>query len=265
MASEEEWIRTRAGLRFGQQFRGTVIAVPNPGATGIFVDIALPVGGFVDVLLLPTVAEHWPAVGTQTDFEVWWADQRHQVRLKPVDRRFLRDDFDAWQADWRPGWPEDVPVDQAWVTAAATAKRDTGVIERTLREAGWHPGRSVPVDGWRETLERSDLIRMHCAAERFLTEFGGLEVQISGPGINVAPTPFHFKPDYCIGEEDRFAGWSETLGRDLFPIGELDGAGSFWASTRPARSISSRPGLRRSGLPRTRWTSSSWASPRPGL
>ncbi|WP_051942544.1 SUKH-3 domain-containing protein [Streptacidiphilus rugosus] len=47
-------------------------------------------------------------------------------------------------------------------------------------------------------------------------------MQISGPGITCAKTPFHFKPDYCLGEEDRFAGWSETLGRDLFPIGELD-------------------------------------------
>ncbi|MEY9845554.1 SUKH-3 domain-containing protein [Streptacidiphilus sp. MAP5-3] len=222
MASEEEWIQTRAGLRLGQRFRGRVTAVPNPGATGVFVDIGLPVGGFVDVLLLPTFAELWPSVGTEADFEVWWADQRHQVRLKPVDRRFLRDDFDVWRANWRPGWPEDVPVDQAWVAATATAKRDTGVVEQTMREAGWHPGRSVPVKGWRETLERSGLVRMHDAAERFLTEFGGLEVQISGPGITCAKTPFHFKPDCCMGEEDRFADWGETLGRDLFPIGELD-------------------------------------------
>jgi hypothetical protein len=113
-------------------------------------------------------------------------------------------------------------VGRAWVAAAAAVKREAGVIERTLREAGWHPGRSVPVDGWRETLETSGLIRMHGAAERFLSEFGGLEVQINGPGINVARTPFHFRPDSCLGEEDRFAEWSEELGRDVFPIGELD-------------------------------------------
>ncbi|MET9914608.1 hypothetical protein ABZZ74_49360 [Streptomyces sp. NPDC006476] len=120
MVSAEEWIRIRRGLRFGQRFRGTVTAVPRPGATGIFVDIGLPVGGFVDVLLLPQDAERWPGEGTEAEFEVWWADQRQQVRLKPVDPQFLRDDFARWQADRRPGWPEDVPVDKAWVDATAT-------------------------------------------------------------------------------------------------------------------------------------------------
>jgi hypothetical protein len=222
MVSEGEWIRVRAGLKLGQRFRGTVTAVPKPGATGIFVDIGLPVGGFVDVLLLPTSAERWPAVGDEAEFEVWWADQRHQVRLKPVDRRLLREDFDQWQARWRPGWPEDVAVDQAWVTAAVASKRDTGVVEETLRAAGWRPGRQVRVEGWREMLERSGLVRMHDAAERFLTEFGGLSVSLSGPGITCAKTPFEFDPEHCVGEEDRFAEWGETIGRDLFPIGATD-------------------------------------------
>ncbi|MFJ6433303.1 hypothetical protein, partial [Streptomyces sp. NPDC091416] len=106
MVSVEEWIQARIGLRLGQKLSGTVTAVPNPGATGIFIDIGLPVGGFVDVLLLPADAEHWPTVGTVAEFEVWWADARSQVRLKPVERKFLREDFDEWLAQWRPGWPE---------------------------------------------------------------------------------------------------------------------------------------------------------------
>lgn len=146
MVSAEEWVRIRRGLRFGQRFRGTATAVPRPGAIGIFVDIGLPVGGFVDVLLLPTVAERWPDQGTEAEFEVWWADQRQQVRLKPVDPQFLRDDFAHWQADWRPGWPEDVPVDKAWADAAATYLRGTAVIEETLRSAGWRPGPHVSTD-----------------------------------------------------------------------------------------------------------------------
>ncbi|MFI5797470.1 SUKH-3 domain-containing protein [Streptomyces sp. NPDC051677] len=222
MVSAEEWIRIRRGLRFGQRFRGTVTAVPRPGAIGIFVDIGLPVGGFVDVLLLPTIAERWPDQGTEAEFEVWWADQRQQVRLKPVDPQFLRDDFAHWQADWRPGWPEDVPVDKAWVDAAATYRRGTGVIEETLRSAGWRPGRHVSTDHWRKTLEKTGLVRMHDAAEAFLAEFGGLDVQISGPGITCAKTPFNFDPDNLIGEEDCFADWSHTIGRAIFPLGELD-------------------------------------------
>lgn len=50
----------------------------------------------------------------------------------------------------------------------------------------------------------------HDAAGAFLAEFGGLDVQISGPGITCAKTPFNFDPDNLIGEEDRFAGWSDS-------------------------------------------------------
>jgi hypothetical protein len=134
----------------------------------------------------------------------------------------LREDFEEWQARWRPGWPENMPVDQAWVEAEAASLRETGAVEETLRAAGWWPGRSVPVQPWREMLEATGLVRMHEAAELFLSEFGGLDVQISGPGINVAKTPFHFDPEQVAGEEDRFADWNVTLGRDIFPIGELD-------------------------------------------
>ncbi|MER7756714.1 SUKH-3 domain-containing protein [Kitasatospora sp. NPDC097643] len=222
MVSVEEWIRARRDLRLGQRLSGTVTAVPTPGATGLFVDVGLPVGGFVDVLLLPEDAHRWPAVGTVAEFEVWWADQRPQVRLKPVDRQFLREDFDEWLARWRPSWPENLPVDQAWVEAEAAPLREAGTVEETLRAAGWRPGRRVPVQPWRELLEASGLVRMHEAAELFLSEFGGLDVRISGPGINVAKARFHFDPELALGEEDRFADWSATLGRDIFPIGELD-------------------------------------------
>ncbi|MBP0450991.1 SUKH-3 domain-containing protein [Kitasatospora sp. RG8] len=227
MVSVEEWIRVRRGLRLGQRLSGTVTAVPAPGATGLFVDVGLPVGGFVDVLLLPGDGHRWPAVGTVAEFEVWWADKRPQVRLKPVDRRFLREDFDEWRARWRPGWPENVPVDQAWVEAEAAPLREAGAVEETLRAAGWWPGRRVPVRPWREMLEATGLVRMHEAAELFLSEFGGLDVRIDGPGIDVAKTRFHFDPEPVAGEEDRFADWSATVGKDLFPIGELDGGRFF--------------------------------------
>ncbi|MGW1892785.1 hypothetical protein ACWCP6_21480 [Streptomyces sp. NPDC002004] len=89
--------------------------MPRPGAIGIFVDIGLRVGGCVDVLLLPERAERWPVEGTVTDVEVWWADSRQQVRLKPSDPRYLRTDFADFAACVRPGWPSDigrpVPVD----------------------------------------------------------------------------------------------------------------------------------------------------------
>ncbi|MFG2650256.1 hypothetical protein [Streptomyces sp. NPDC048436] len=103
--SESEWAAIRGRLRFGQVFTGTVVHVPRPGAIGLFVDIGLPVGGFVDVLMLPMTAERWPAEGTVTGFEVWWADAgRVQIRLKPVELAYLNEDFDELMASLHPNW-----------------------------------------------------------------------------------------------------------------------------------------------------------------
>jgi hypothetical protein len=104
----EQWNSIRAGLRFGQRLRGRVVQVPRPGTIGVFVDVGLPVGGFVDVLLLPRNAARWPAIGTESEFEVWWADSRPQIRLKPVGPAFLREDFTAWQERVRPIWPAEL-------------------------------------------------------------------------------------------------------------------------------------------------------------
>lgn len=111
MISDAEWRRIRGELRFGQVFTGTVVNVPRPGAIGIFVDIGLDVGGFVDVVHLPrTRAEaRWPVEGTVTRFEVWWAaDEPQQIRLRPLDPAYRCDDFAEYVERWRPGWPEQV-------------------------------------------------------------------------------------------------------------------------------------------------------------
>ncbi|MFF9983052.1 hypothetical protein [Streptomyces erythrochromogenes] len=108
MVTGVEWAQIRRDLRFGQVFEGTVVKVPQPGAIGIFVDIGLSVGGFVDVLLLPSEGEDWPSEGTVADFEIWWADSRQQIRLKPSDSRYLRSDFPDFIERFRPSWPADV-------------------------------------------------------------------------------------------------------------------------------------------------------------
>lgn len=90
-----------------------------------------------------------------------------------------------------------------------------------LREAGWVPGRQVDVSRWVRALEDEGII-VHGAARRFLAEFGGLAVEISGPGANCARAPFEFGPLQCLGEEDRFLEWSEETGRSICPVGVLD-------------------------------------------
>ncbi|MCX4632533.1 hypothetical protein [Streptomyces sp. NBC_01443] len=108
MVTDAEWARMRRGLRFGQVFEGTVVKVPKPGAIGIFVDIGLSVGGFIDVVLLPEESEDWPAEGSVATFEIWWADSRQQIRLKPSDSRFLRNDFADFVERFRSSWSSDV-------------------------------------------------------------------------------------------------------------------------------------------------------------
>ncbi|MFG2439670.1 hypothetical protein [Streptomyces sp. NPDC048508] len=104
MVTDAEWTRIRRGLRFGQVFEGTVVMVPRPGAIGIFVDIGLSVGGFVDALWLSDENEDWPAEGTVADFKIFWADGRQQIRLVPCDFRYLRNDFTATVERFRPNW-----------------------------------------------------------------------------------------------------------------------------------------------------------------
>lgn len=91
------WDRVRAGLVLGQRLSGTVARVPRLGAIGIFVDLGLPIAGFVDVLLLPFDTGCWPDEGTVTDFFVWWMDpKKAQIRLVPAESCFRRGDFDTW-------------------------------------------------------------------------------------------------------------------------------------------------------------------------
>lgn len=93
--------------------------------------------------------------------------------------------------------------------------------EKVLRSSGWKDGRLVDVSRWRSHFEANG-IAMHDAAERFLSEFGGITVKAKGPGITRAREPFELNPLLAEGEEERFLEWGEEIGASLFPLGELD-------------------------------------------
>lgn len=153
VVSDVEWKQIRSRLRFGQVFTGTVVRVPRPGAIGVFVDIGLRVGGFVDVLLHQFLPERWPVEGTVTQFEVLWADERQQLRLKPVDPAYLRNDFAEQVARWRPGWP--TQVGQLVEAEPADGARRTADCAPRLRahSAGSGLSRRFPqVDGRRPSI-----------------------------------------------------------------------------------------------------------------
>lgn len=100
-------------------------------------------------------------------------------------------------------------------------RRFSEEAESILIAGGWAPGRTVDVSTWRDQFKARGL-SMHDAAEKFLREFGGLDVRISGSGLTSAKEPFQFDPELALGEEDSFALWSRRIGHSLFPLGELD-------------------------------------------
>ncbi|MGW5863025.1 hypothetical protein ACWFRJ_12730 [Streptomyces sp. NPDC055239] len=83
---------TGGPLPRGTRLTGTVSVLPwGPGTVGLFVDLGLPLTGFVDMVRLPLDPEDWPDVGTVTEFEVT-AVAFHlepprsapQIRLRPT-------------------------------------------------------------------------------------------------------------------------------------------------------------------------------------
>src|SRR5262245_5957581 len=83
---------------------------------------------------------------------------------------------------------------------------------------------------------------MHPAAEVFLGEFGGLLVDVHGPGRTAARTPFELDPSLCAGEEDRFRDWGVEIGASLYPLGELDHGRYFLGMDDRGLTTSWRPG-----------------------
>jgi hypothetical protein len=115
-----------------------------------------------------------------------------------------------------------------WPRSAPTIKVNELIDEmrRTLRRAGWVPGRHVDTSTWRARLGADGLV-MHAAAEGFLSEFGGLAFADGGPGISRAREPLELDPLLALGEDEMFREWGELIGEDIFPIGELDNGRYF--------------------------------------
>jgi hypothetical protein len=94
-------------------------------------------------------------------------------------------------------------------------------VDAVLRHEGWFPGRSVDVSLWSELFLDNDVV-MHSAAREFLVEFGGIALDVVGPGVNMAKAPSQFDPVLCRGEGEVFAEWSQEIGMEIFPIGAYD-------------------------------------------
>ncbi len=112
--------------------------------------------------------------------------------------------------------------------SAEIGTRWSAETDRVLRLAGWHPGRSVSTEEWERVLyEEDEGFEMHDAARRFLTEFGGLEFQVKGPGRTMGRSPFRLDPLVAKWDFEIIDVQSEEVGTYLYPIGDA-ARGNFY-------------------------------------
>jgi hypothetical protein len=118
----------------------------------------------------------------------------------------------------------------ARIPKGAPMSRFTAETERVLRAAGWSPGRQVPEEQVREWAQQlGDGFALSEPAATALREFGGLDVDQSGPGEAWARERFELDPALAVGEEDRFQLYTDEYGMALYPLGEAYGSYYFLA------------------------------------
>lgn len=110
-------------------------------------------------------------------------------------------------------------------------------LRDVLERAGWYPGREerAQAESWAHRLERPGGFELFQAAREALSEFGGLEVAVSGPGIDFAKGSFRIDPTLALGEEERFAQHASALGSRLYPLGEAYDGNAFLAIDEQGR------------------------------
>jgi hypothetical protein len=91
--------------------------------------------------------------------------------------------------------------------------------ERVLKAAGWSERRRVAVDEWEARLAPEGFA-MHAAARAFLIRYGGLAVNVSGPGRDYARLSYQLDPALCFGQKTWFDSLAGKTGGDLYPVGE---------------------------------------------
>ncbi|NPC48128.1 hypothetical protein D7X99_13865 [Corallococcus sp. AB032C] len=95
------------------------------------------------------------------------------------------------------------------------------VARARLVSAGWKPGRDVheQVVVWRDALKAQGGFEIFPAAERVLSEFGGLDIKQGGPGITARRQSFVLDPIVGIRDRDFLRRYEKFLGVELYPIG----------------------------------------------
>ncbi len=114
----------------------------------------------------------------------------------------------------------------------------TEEVRSVLKRAGWFPGRDVQhaVKKWIRRLDRPGGFQIFEAARQALTEFGGLRVNVGGPGKTCARLPFVLDPTLAKNEEDRFSDHLDEVREPLYPLGEA-GEGYVYIAITPTHRV----------------------------
>ncbi|MEU4151515.1 SUKH-3 domain-containing protein [Streptomyces sp. NPDC026659] len=107
------------------------------------------------------------------------------------------------------------------------APRFPGAADNALRTAGWHPGRwnIKQAEIWADTLREhlSPAGHRHTvfpAAVEAWAEFGGLRVNPTGTGRQVAPATLHLDPLHGLHLARTLGDLGRALGTEVSPLGE---------------------------------------------
>ena len=105
--------------------------------------------------------------------------------------------------------------------------RFPAVVEAVLRDAGWHPGRRdmVQAEAWADQLSAHTSPGGHRhnifpAAVEVWAEFGGLHIELSDAGAQVARSPFVMDPMCGLHMARTFAHLGRALDTAVCPLGE---------------------------------------------
>ncbi|MFI6443347.1 SUKH-3 domain-containing protein [Kitasatospora sp. NPDC050543] len=96
-------------------------------------------------------------------------------------------------------------------------------VAAELKQAGWHPGRwqIQQAEEWADALAGHDVPHaVFPAAVEAWAEFGGLSFEPSGPGRQIAPTPFLLDPLCGLHQPRTLADLGRALDTRLAPLGE---------------------------------------------
>jgi hypothetical protein len=131
----------------------------------------------------------------------------------------------------------ELPDDFGAALGADGAPRWSAETDWALRVSGWYPGRAVSTAQWEQDLQEADEGYVaHAAARRFLSEFGGLEIDQKGPGRTVARLPFRLDPTLAKWDYEIFEYLSEEVGTSLYPVGDVSW-GNFYLGISEAGAV----------------------------